>query len=392
MVSRAGVLAWGLLATFVALEAVVVLLVLFRGGSPDELFSLVTVVYAVAGAVVAARRPRTPIGWLLLLVALAFALQSVGETYVADLDHAGAAYVGWVGSLTWHVWLAAAAVFLPLVFPTGRLPSPRWRPVAWLAAGAVVLNVAVTALRPGDLGLSAPVDNPFGWSTQATLLKALEALGIGLSVLSVALAAAAIGARFRHSRGVERQQLKWFALVALVGGVGLVGAFLATVLPGGWRDPFGALGWGVFLLSILVGLPVTVAVAVLRHRLLDIDLVIKRTLVYGSLSVLLVIAYLVVVLVARFAVSPVTSDSDLAVAASTLTVAALFRPLRARVQALVDRRFYRARYDASRALDEFSTSLREQLDLDALGSDLRRVVRDAMAPAHVSLWVREDAR
>lgn len=389
---RAQLLAYGLLAMFVSLQALVVLLVLFRDGSPEELFSLVTVVYAVAGAVVAARRPDTPIGWMLLVVALAFAVQAVGETYVGDLDNPGVAFVGWVSSLTWHVWLGVSAALLPLVYPTGGLPSPRWRPVAWLVAGSVLLNVVVTALRPGDLGLSAPVDNPVGWSGQARLLESLEGVGIGLSMVCVALGAVAVGVRFRRSRGLERQQLKWFALVALLGGAGLLMSFVATVLPGGWRDPVGVAGWGLFLLTVLVAMPVTVAVAVLRHRLFDIDLVIKRTLVYGCLTVLLVAAYLVFVLVSRVVVSPLTSDSDLAVAASTLAVAAIFRPLRSRVQAVVDRRFYRSRYDASRTLDRFASSLRDELDLDALGQDLRLVVRDTMQPAHVSLWVRKEAR
>lgn len=385
---RARLLAGGLLAAYVVLQVLVVLLVAYEDGDPDELFTLVSVGYAVAGVLVAVRRPGTPIGWLLLVAATAFSVSSLGEVYVADPDNTGAVYVGWLSKLVWHVWLASAAVYLPLLFPTGHLPSRRWRPVAWGLGVAIGLIALVRALRPGDLGLSAPAVNPFGWSGQSATLRALETGELWLLTLVLAVAGMSVALRFRASSGVERQQLKWFAAVALLAAVALIGGVLASVSSSGWGQLLSGIGWGVAVLSVVVGLPWAVAVAVLRHRLFDIDLVIKRTLVYGSLSLLLVATYLALVLVARLVVSPLISDSDLAVAASTLAVAALVRPLRARVQGVVDRRFYRSRYDAARTLDAFAGRLREQLDLDALAADLGQVVRQTMQPAHVSLWLR----
>jgi len=277
-----------------------------------------------------------------------------------------------------------AATFVLLLFPDGRLPSRRWRPVVWLSGAALTATVVGLALTPGQIEDTA-VTNPLGVAPGTAAMEALASAGLALLFVSVLASCASLVVRYRAAAPEQRQQLKWIAwsipLVLLWLGASI---WLESTTSGeAWVDVANALT--AIGLTIV---PVAIAVAILRHRLYDIDLVIKRTLVYGALSGALLMIYLAMVLLLQLALAPVTSESDLAVAASTLAVAALFRPLRSRIQSVVDRRFFRHRYDAARTLETFAAHLREEIDVDALGTDLRIAVRDAMQPAFISLWLR----
>jgi hypothetical protein len=326
---------------------------------------------------------------LLLAIALTFAVMTSGEIYVIDRANPARQEVGWVASWMWLVWLTLIAVFLPLSFPDGRLLSTRWRLVGYLGATGLVLTVAGAAVKPGPLSLNERVRNPFGVHGVAADLAVIASwTGAVLLGTAVTLAAISLVLRFRRARGVERAQLKWFAFAGWLTLAGLALAAVMQPISASWSEPVGGVGWLTFLFGALIGIPVAIGIAILRHRLFDIDVVINRTLVYGSLTAMLAAAYLGLVLVLRLVLDPLAGQSDLAVAASTLAVAALVRPLRSRIQTVVDRRFYRSRYDASRTLEGFAGRLRDELDLETLGVDLRRVVDETMQPAHVSLWLR----
>jgi hypothetical protein len=275
--------------------------------------------------------------------------------------------------------------------------------VLWLGVAALVLSVLGSAFDPGrlDVDSAVPVDNPFGiGGPMAGVWPVLSRAGDVLAGIAFVLAAASLVVRFRRSRGVERQQLKWFAYVGLLAATGLAVAMaqvLFGVQPGedaggGWLEVLGAVGWFTALAAIVIGIPLATGMAILRHRLYDIDVVINRTLVYGALTATLAGAYLGSVLLLQLALGPLTEDNGLAIAGSTLGVAALFRPARASIQELVDRRFYRRKYDAAHTIERFGAHVRDEVELDALSSELRAVVAETMQPAHLSLWLREAAR
>ena len=357
------------------------------------MFGLVGLASAVTGAVVAARVRGNPVGWLILGLGLGVGLLmsagAYGEAGTTLATAAGrlpaddiAAWLGDVGGIPVFFGLPG---FLLLLFPTGHLLSPRWRWFGWTFAAVVGLATLSYGLTPGEVADGSDVASPFGVTGAAEpVVRSLSLATDVLAVPAMVTCAASVVLRLRRSRGVERQQLKWFASVAAIGGVGLG----VTVLS---RGLLSEVAFGAGLLGV-AAMPVTAGLAVLRYRLYDIDVVIKRALVYAPLTATLATTYLLLVLALQPVLRPVTGDSDLAVAASTLAAAALFRPLRARFQAVVDRRFYRSRYDAGRTLEGFSSRLRDELDVDRLGVDLRRVVVDTMAPTQVSLWLRGDAR
>jgi hypothetical protein len=345
--------------------------------------SFVLAALGVVGAVVASRRSGNPVGWIMCLIPVSFGSYLLGRRVywsleLADPGSGAAELVAWLSNWIWIPAMFAALVFFPLLFPTGTPPGPRWRPVVWIAAAAGVAMVVGVAFTPGGLE-DFPIDNPRGleggFGTAAEVVNALGFLGGAGSALA---AIVSMIVRFRRSRGVERQQLKWVTAAA---------ALLLLLMP----VPGERLGFATLLLGFLV-IAVAVAVAMLRYRLYDIDVVINRALVYGALTATLAAAYLAVVLLLQLALGPLTEDSGLAIAGSTLGVAALFRPARARIQHAVDRRFYRRKYDAAQTVERFGARLRDEVELDSLSAELRGVVAETMQPAHVSLWVREAAR
>ncbi len=341
--------------------------------------------FAVVGALVASHQPRNPIGWMLGAIPACLMAIFVGESFYFHaarsdpVDPGGVAEFGlWVANFAWVPAVLLVLVALPLLFPTGRPPTPRWRIVGWAAVAGGVLLCFGIAFLAGPLENYPWVDNPFG---VAWMPGFVNWVGFVLWVASAPAAVASMIVRFRRSHGVERQQLKWFTTAAALLLLGFVLSFsLAGVIGEDASWVFIALG--------LLGVDVAVAIAVLRHRLYDIDVVINRALVYGALTATLGATYLALVLLIGLAVG----RSGFAVAVSTLAVAALFGPARGRIQGAVDRRFYRRKYDAQRTLEAFAARLRDEVALDALDSELRGVVTSTMQPAHVSLWLRAPAQ
>ncbi|MBA2533026.1 MAG: hypothetical protein H0V23_13145, partial [Nocardioidaceae bacterium] len=330
----ARVLAWGTWALFVLLAGATVALVVAGSGDGDQAFVLMAIGFATVGALIASREPANTVGWLLLAIAVSFAFQGLADAYLGRAGHPGEVAVAWFANWAWYVWLYAAGLLLPLVFPDGRLLSPRWRPVLWMGVGALGLAIITEGLGPGRLDVESPEDiqNPLGiGGLLGDVLGAGNALSNVLAATGFVLGAFSLVLRLRRSRGRERQQLKLFAYVgglALAGLVVAMGEVFAGPSAPMWVRNMGGVGWLTALMLILVGLPVAVGIAILRHRLYDIDVVINRTLVYGALTILLAASYLGMVLLFQLVLNPITSESDLAVAASTLAVAALFRPLR----------------------------------------------------------------
>lgn len=337
--------------------------------------------YPLVGAVVASRRPRNVVGWLLCTVGLAIALLVFTTSYgpYARAVHPGflpgAEIAAFLSSIN-PVYVLAGFVFL--FFPDGRLPSRRWRPLVWLLSAEITLYIVAEALNPSG-ARSLGFELPSGiYEVLSRVYGAAFVVGLVGSVASVAL-------RLRRGRGEERQQVKWFVYAASVMAVSGLGSLW-------FPSPASEILWTATLLSF-GAVPIAVGIAVLRYRLYDIDILINRTLVYGSLTVLLGVTYYGSVVVLQGILRAITGqESPLAVVASTLAIAALFSLLSRRVQAFVDRRFYRRKYDASKTLETFSARLRDETDLDALSDDLVGVVWETMQPAHVSLWLRPDPK
>jgi len=361
----------------------------------DFCFWLLFVTFATVGALVASRWPKNAIGWIFCWLGLSFSLGSASEEYAlyALVTEAGslpgAKGMVWLTSLFGGPIVFALFALVFLLFPDGRLPSRRWRPVVWLELVAVVCLVA-WAFEPGPLGNLGlvRVSNPFGIQGAAGLLGTLGLVGLFMTLAVAVAGGISLVVRFRGARGVERQQIKWFAFSGVVFcAVFAAGLFLWT-LP---QSPATAWIWPVLFLAGASTIPAAVGIAILRHRLYDIDLLINRALVYGSLTATLLAGYFGgIVVLQRLFVVLIGERSTLAVVASTLLIAALFNPLRRRIQGFIDRRFYRRKYDAAKTLAAFTARLREETDLDALSDNLVGMASATMQPEHASLWLRPE--
>jgi hypothetical protein len=368
----------------------------------DLLGGVIFLIFPLVGALIASRRPRNAIGWILLAEGLLW-------MFLGMTDYYGLYGVARPGSVPFPVGVAAVnnfmwvpavgllGTYVFLLFPDGRLPSRRWRPLAWLSGTVIVLVSILVGLTPGGLQNLGGIRNPYAlegypWlETVAYIVLPLLPLCMLASVISLVM-------RYRRSRGEERQQIKWIVFAAsFVGLLYLIAMVCAFIFPSGawfqagsplWLD---LLGYAALISFTLV--PIAVGFAVLRYRLYEIDIIINRTLVYGSLTVMLALVYFGGVAGLQRLLAPATGqDSQLAIVASTLVIAALFNPMRRRIQRFIDRSFYRSKYDARKTLEAFSAKMRDDTDLNALSDDILAVVRETIQPEHVSLWLRPPDR
>lgn len=385
--TRPAVLAWASFAVALAVSVAAALLL------PTNAFFVVLIApFGAIGAILASRRPEHRIGWLFSSFAVTFAAYVFATAYAtaglaAVPERPAARFAAWLEAWFWLVYVTQLELAF-LLFPTGHLAGRRWRWVARAIVTANALNAVALALRPGPLDTHA-IDNPAGVAALAPATGLLAGL-LPVFLFGALLSLGSPLVRLPRAQGVEREQIKW------VGSAGVLLVF-ALVL-GGTLRPLGVdptiadfasnamYGVGV------VGIPVAMGVAILRYRLYDIEVIIRRTLIYACVLAVLAAAYLGGVVVVQSVFRTFTTGSEIAVAASTLLTVALFQPIRSRIQRAVDHRFYRSRYDASRTIDTFAARLRDQIDLGALEGELLEAVHDTMQPAHASVWLRKAAR
>jgi hypothetical protein len=393
-------LAWALCALSLVLTALSLLLLILNLSYPNaHLYepwldnTLTAISYAPVGALIASRHPENPVGWLLCLYGFVISLSYFSAEYAIyallaqpDSLPAGEA-MAWVFS--WMLPLVIGFSTLSyLLFPTGRLPSRRWRWAVWLTVAFIVVGVLLGAFSSGPLSDLGPIQNPLGIVGLADIYSAV--LYTTFSVLLVAVISS-VFVRLRRAGGVEHQQIKWFAYAVAANAIAVV---VAYVIPGLIETPLWFERVGFALNNIVIpAIPIAIGIAILRYRLYDIDILINRTLVYGSLTLMLALVYFGGVTATQVVFTALTGQEEqpqLTIVVSTLVIAALFTPLRRRIQSFIDRRFYRRKYDARKTLEAFSAQLRDETDLNALSEDLVGVVRETMQPAHVSLWLRPD--
>jgi hypothetical protein len=392
-------LAWSLCLLCVALAGACLIFSLLNGhtlyemvltGIPTTVILLTQMVsFSVVGALIASHRPENPIGWLFCAAALFYGIEIAGEEYAiyALLTYPGSLPLGaelaWLTEWIWAPGFGIILVFLPLLFPDGHPPSRRWRGVAWLGGLSIGLICVLTSIvlwperGPALLQLEGFGGEVEEWRS-AVSDWVLKLVGPMLLVAGLG-AVISLFVHFRRARGDERQQIKWFASAAAL--------TLAWIIVAEEQSGEIVALWG---LLVIASIPVATGMAILRYRLYDIDRIINRTLVYGVLTGILALVYFGGVATSEAIFRALTGQEQqpqIAVVVSTLVIAALFTPLRRRIQRFIDRRFYRRKYDARKTLEDFSAQLRDETDLEALSNDLLGVVRDTMQPAHVSLWL-----
>ena len=363
---------------------------LAANGAPDLaeqiILGSVFIAYALVGALIASLRRGNRIGWILIAIPALTGVGFTAEQYAVYASSASAPMPAeelavLLANTLWFPALGLLALGL-LLYPTGSLASERWRPVAWLLGASILALSLLFALTP-PAEAEGPYANPLAVLPPGAV-PVLEATFTLVCLVTLVLAAGSLLVRLRHARGVERQQIKWFLAAATLFGVTIP---ISLVSEGTALEPIAST---LIFPAALATLPVAIGVAILRYRLFDIDLLINRTLVYGALTVVLGGVYAAAVLLLQGLLRPVTGGGTLAVAASTLAVAALFQPARRRIQRFVDRRFYRSRYDLARTVEAFSLRLRSDLSVESLTGELTAAADHTMRPASVSVWLRRN--
>jgi hypothetical protein len=401
MSRRAAWLAWSLCTLCVALAAGSLILAVLNGRAPSEILidegivaiATLAVAFSVVGALIASHRPGNPIGWIFCAAAFFQGISISGYEYAtyALVTEPGSLPLGaeasWLAQWIWAPGLGLILVFLPLLFPDGRPPSRRWRPVAWLGGLSIVLTFvsALVLLWPERGPALVGPEGPAEEGTSHAMFVVVSFAAFPMLVLAGLGAVVSLFVRFRRARGGERQQIKWFFSASA----------LTFTFVFAWNSLLGVessllqVSFAVLSLLLVPVIPVATGIAILRYRLYDIDRIINRTLVYGALTILLALAYFGGVAALQTILRSLTgSESQLAVVASILIIAALFGPLRKRVQGFIDRRFYRSKYDARKTLEAFSSRLRDETDFETLKGDLVGVVSETVQPEHARLWLR----
>ncbi len=364
----------------------------------EALISLVApVVFAIVAALIVSRQPRNTIGWLLMVPVGLYVVGGPLATYIESLAPSPPAptvpllLIVWFNTWNWLL-LIFPLLLIPLLFPNGQPPTPRWRSVGVAAiVWATLFVLMATLVKKISAGTTPDIvfNNPIGVLREDTVERLVGVWIAGLLALVVACAVA-LFVRYRRANETEREQIKWLLYASAVFLVVYVSGFVSGV---GGTTSLGGYIWGVFFGLSVITLPAAIGIAILKYRLYDIDVVINRTLVYGALTTTLALVYFGGVATAQALFRALTGQEQqpqLAIVVSTLVIAALFNPLRRRFQSFIDRRFYRRKYDARKTLEAFSARLRDETDLDTLNTHLVRVVRETMQPAHVSLWLRPD--
>lgn len=384
MSRRLGETAWLFPGACLVLTAAMILRVPDQDLAASVVGTAVPLSFATAGAVIASRRPRNGIGWLLCVFALTIPIEELAEAGIRATTTPGPllTWTAWATGWTWAPLLAAFVTYLPVTFPNGRVRGRAAAVVVSLAAAGAALVVVGNALHPGDVG---PITNPVQLSGHDALLETLTKIGI----IPVAIAAVAsiviLVHRYHRAVGAERQQLKWLAFAMVVAVVSAVGNGIL------YETGNEAAGQIIFGLGFF-WLPVALGVAILRHNLYDINRLVSRTVAYGLVSAAVMAVYLASVTALTALTSPMTSHSPITVAAATLLAGFAFQPLRRRIQRAVDRRFNRARYDAQRTVDSYRGRLRDELDLDAIADGLLGAARATLEPSVVVVWFQPQRR